>query len=240
MLLNFKSQYLLTAPIIFFLCFCGIAQNIEALKVYEGIDDRYREDQIYLSITFNVLNHLPSRVSQSGFSGGIHAGFIRDFPVNKQRNWALGLGLGYSLNVYNHNLVASLDSTGALSFNALEDLAVKNNSFNTQLLEVPLQIRWRTSTAKTYKFWRIYTGVRGGYVTRFKTNFEAESGEQFKFTNPKGINKFRLGATLSVGWNTWNFHVYYSLIDFFKKGVLSDRDRENMAAIKLGLEFFIL
>ncbi len=228
--------------IVLLLHFIGIAQTKEALRVYEGVDDRYREDQIYISATFNVLNNLPSGVSQSGFSGGLHAGFIRDFPINRRRNWALGLGLGYSFNLYNHNLIASSDAVGQVVYSTPGDLnlVINNNSFNTQLLEVPFQIRWRTSTAESYKFWRIYTGLRGGYVTRFKTDFEAETGERFQFTNPEGINRWRLGATLSVGWNTWNFHVYYSLVDFFKKGTLSDQNRQNMSVIKLGLEFFIL
>lgn len=238
--MNYNKPYFFTIFIFLLFCILGYSQNIEALKIYEGVDDRYREDQIYLSATFNVLNHLPEGVSQSGFSGGIHAGFIRDFPLNKQRNLAMGLGLGYSLNVYNHNLVASITNTKAISYQVLPDSDIKTNRFNVQLLEVPLQIRWRTSTAETYKFWRIYTGIRGGYVTRFKADFESKSGQRYKITNPKGLNNFRLGATLSIGWNTWNFHVYYSITDFFKKGILSAKDKENMAAIKLGLEFFIL
>lgn len=221
--------------------FKAIAQNKEALKVYEGIDDRYREDQIYVSATFNVLNHLPSGVTQSGFSGGFHTGFIRDFPVNRRRNLAIGLGVGYSFNVYNHNLVASPNATtGEANYAVPSELSIKNNRFHTQLLELPLQIRWRTSTAENYKFWRIYGGLRGGYITRFKTEFEANSGEKFEFANPSDINRWRLGATLSVGWNTWNFHVYYSLTDFFKNGVISDNNQKNMSTIKLGLEFFIL
>lgn len=233
-----QFQFFVLLIIVSFSC---IAQTKGALKVYEGIDENYREDQFYVSATFNVLNHLPSNISQSGFSGGIHAGFIRDFPVNPRRNWAIGLGVGYSVNLYNHNLVISSNDSGALRFGSVpEGLTINNNRFSTQLLEIPLQFRWRNSTAETYKFWRIYTGLKGGYVTRFRTKFEADSGEKFEFTNPEGINRWRLGATLSVGWNTWNLHMYYSLKDFFKKGVLSDKSRENLSVIKLGLEFFIL
>ena len=43
-------------------------------------------------------------MSQQGLSGGLHLGFIRDFPINKKRNVGLGVGLGYSNNSYNHNL----------------------------------------------------------------------------------------------------------------------------------------
>ncbi len=225
---------------LFLLNYSMLSQTKPAKKMYDGIDERYREDQIYISATFNVLNNLPVGISQSGFSGGVHAGFIRDFPINKKRNWALGLGVGYSLNIYNHNLVVSPNVNGTLDFSVLEDLEIKRNRFHIQLVEVPFQIRWRTSTAESYKFWRVYTGLRGGYVTRFRTDFEAETGERYQFTNPTGINRLRLGATLSIGWNTWNFHVYYSLVDFFKTGTLSDQDRKNMSTIKLGLEFFIL
>ena len=46
-------------------------------------------------------------MSQNGFSGGFHLGIIRDFPVNKQRNIAFGIGIGLPANSFNQNLKIS-------------------------------------------------------------------------------------------------------------------------------------
>ena len=71
------------------------------------LDSLYREDQFYMSVTYNSLINLPDKVSQNSFSTGIHLGVIRDFPINKRRNLALALGLGYSFNSFNQNIKGS-------------------------------------------------------------------------------------------------------------------------------------
>jgi hypothetical protein len=69
----------------------------KAQDVYYGntslVDSLYREDQIYIGLTFHVMSDMPQDVTQKGFSGGFHTGFIRDFPVNRRRNVAVGLAL---------------------------------------------------------------------------------------------------------------------------------------------------
>ena len=70
-------------------------------------DSLYREDQIYVGVTYNAVINLPNGVSQNSFSTGLHLGVIRDFPINKRRNVAIGLGLGYSVNLFNQNIKIS-------------------------------------------------------------------------------------------------------------------------------------
>ena len=76
----------------FSLCF---AQEEEDEK-YKVIDSLYREDQFYASLTYNGLSNLNPNVRINGFSTGFHLGVIRDMPINKRRNLAIGLGLGIS------------------------------------------------------------------------------------------------------------------------------------------------
>src|SRR5690606_37202074 len=73
------------------------------------VDDKYREDQFYISVTYNLLQSKPDGMSQRGFSSGFHFGFIRDMPINDRRNIALGIGLGLSSNSYNQNMLISQD-----------------------------------------------------------------------------------------------------------------------------------
>src|SRR5690606_18514374 len=52
----------------------------------------YREDQFYAAVTYNLLQKRTGGISQSAFSSGFNLGFLRDFPVNKDRNVALAFG----------------------------------------------------------------------------------------------------------------------------------------------------
>src|SRR5690606_17661871 len=96
------------------------------------------------------------------------------------------------------------------------DINYTKNKFSTYLLEMPFEIRWRTSTASEYKFWRIYTGFKAGYVIASSAKFKGDPGK-IKNTNIKDLNKFQYGLTLSAGYNTWNFYLFYSLNPIFSK-----------------------
>lgn len=203
------------------------------------IDSLYREDQFYIGLTFNLISNKPDFISQSGFSGGIHAGFTRDFPLNKRRNIAIAAGLGWSLNSYSQNLFIGEDDAGKSIFRELtNDIDYSTNRFTTQLIEVPLEFRWRTSTAETYKFWRIYTGLRFGYAYHFKSNF-VQPGNQVIQTDVPELDRFRMGATFTFGYNTFNFHIYYSLNSLFPDADLNG-ENIDISVFRAGLMFYIL
>ena len=138
------------------------------------LDDKYLEDQFYLSLHYNSLRNSPSNFNQNKFSSTLSFGFIRDIPLNQRRNFGLGLGLGLALNSINSNL--KLNDLN----NKIEGLIVgadsyDKNKWNTSRLEIPLEIRWRTSTASTYKFWRVYLGLKTSFLLNSKYKFESEN-----------------------------------------------------------------
>ncbi|MGA9589850.1 MAG: porin family protein [Salegentibacter sp.] len=202
------------------------------------IDSLYREDQFYVGFSFNLLTNKPSVVSQSGFSGGLHLGVIRDFPLNKQRNIAIGAGVGWSINSYGQNLFIGEDTQGGSIFRSLKGVDYNSNRFTTQLVEVPLQFRWRTSSPLTYKFWRVYTGLRLGYIYYFRSHFY-QTGNRVVQTKVPELDRFRLGTTFTFGYNTFNFQFYYSLNPLFSSGKVEGEDI-GLSALKIGLMFYIL
>lgn len=202
------------------------------------VDSLYREDQFYVGFSFNLLTNKADAISQNGFSGGLHLGVIRDFPLNKQRNIAIGTGLGWSINTYGHNLFIGEDTEGETIFRSLKGIDYDTNRFTTQLVEMPIEFRWRTSTPLTYKFWRIYAGVRLGYIYYFRSNF-AQPGNRVKQTEVPELDRFRLGTTFTFGYNTFNFQFYYSLNPFFTDGKVQGEDIRG-SALKIGLMFYIL
>lgn len=230
--------------LLLFLALFGLGASFAQTTITDSIllpiDSLYREDQIYVGLTFHLLTNLPESVSQSGFSGGFHAGFIRDFPINERRNIAIGAGLGWSLNTYGQELFIGEDENNNTIFRNLSDPEVDYdfNRFSMQLIELPLEFRWRTSTPETYKFWRVYTGLKLGYAYYFKSNFK-QGNNQVTQTDVPELERLRLGATFTFGYNTFNFHVYYGLNPFFKDAQLNATPLE-LSTVKLGLMFYIL
>ena len=96
--------------IILFLFFSTLMFGQNSVLDTTSVDNEYREDQFYISVTYNLLGRKLDGISQSGFSSGFHVGFIRDMPINKKRNVAIGLGLGISSNSFNQNLLISKNS----------------------------------------------------------------------------------------------------------------------------------
>ena len=202
------------------------------------IDSLYREDQFYVGFSFNLITNKPEAISQESFSGGINLGVIRDMPLNERRNVALGLGFGWGIDSYGQNLRITKSASGVTEFQSLQDIDYETNRYTTQQFEMPLEFRWRTSTAESYKFWRIYSGVRLGYIYNFRSNYK-DDAEQSLINDLSELNKFRAGATFTFGYNTFNFHFYYSLIPFFKDASLQNESLD-VSTLKIGLTFYIL
>ena len=204
-------------------------------------DDKYREDQFYLAVTFNLLLNRPEGMEQNGFSGGLHLGYIRDMPINKRRNLAIGLGAGYSMNTYNQNLLIGDSKTGDTTFEIIDsNRDYDKNWLSTYLVEFPLQLRWRTSTAKSNAFWRIYTGVQLSYIFAHKSNFQ-ETGNQIINTDIPELERLKYAATFSFGYETFNFYFQYNLTPFFSAEAKTlDNQSIEINNFKLGLIFYIL
>jgi len=212
-----------------------------ALHAQESEDtslERYLEDQFYIGVTYNILLNLPDGASQSNLSYGLQAGFIRDIPLNPQGTIALGVGLGYGVNSYYSNLRAIKEDDG-FRYEYLDDEDYRRNKIETHLIEVPVEFRWRTSTRESYKFWRVYGGVKFGYVVGSRSKLVTDSFKD-SFYNTDTEN-FRYGLMLNLGYNTFNIHFYYGLNPLFEDGVVDPNGQDlDMAPLHLGLIFYIL
>ena len=193
------------------------------------VDEKYREDQIYLNLTYISLLDTPPAISQSGFSFGLGGGFIRDFPLNGRRNVALGAGLGYGFNNYYFNLRYSQDTPEGT------ESVVLNNKFMLHMLEVPLELRFRTSTATRYKFWRFYPGFKISYV--FGENLSLEKGLGFDGGQLVEYNELLYGITFSAGFNKWNIHLYYGLNDLMTN--TAGNEDFGIRDLRVGLVFYV-
>ena len=203
------------------------------------MDDKYREDQIYFGVFYNSLINSPTDFNQNKFSSSINLGFIRDIPLNKSRNFGLGLGLGYSNSSFHNNLKFS-NSNNQLDSKILSNLdSFTKNKWVLNELELPFEIRWRTSTPENYKFWRIYFGLKTSYIISSKVRYESPSNNQTIRDLP--FNNFQSGFTLNAGNNTWNLGVYLGLKPLFDEEFAKNHiNIKNIKQFKVGLIFYIL
>ncbi|PKQ46859.1 porin family protein [Confluentibacter flavum] len=205
------------------------------------VDSLYKEDQFYAGVTYNLIGNKPNDLSQNGFSLGFHAGFIKDMPINKDRNIAIGIGLGYSANSFNQNLLVVKDDLGNINYSIIDEsnVSFSRNKFSQHLIELPIEYRWRTSNPTDYNFWRIYAGFKIGYVFTNTAKFRGSLGE-FKYNNIEDFNNFQYGLTVSMGYNTWNLYMYYALNPIFSSDAKLNGETIDMNAIKIGLMFYVL
>jgi len=212
--------------------------SLHAQQAPQPSPERYLEDQFYIGVSYNILLKLPEQASQSNLSYGLQAGFIRDIPLNPQGTVAIGVGLGYGVNSYYSNLRAIKEGDG-FRYEYLDEDDYRRNKIETHLIEVPVEFRWRTSTRETFKFWRIYGGFKFGYVVGSRSKLVTSSFKE-SFYNTDTEN-FRYGLMLNVGYNTFNFHVYYGLNPLFEDGVTDPNGQTlDMVPLHLGLMFYIL
>ena len=113
------------------------------------------------------------------------------------------------------------------------------NKWNTSSLEIPLEIRWRTSTASTYKFWRVYLGLKTSFLLNSKYKFESENSS-YKL-NSLPLRKIQSGLMLNAGNNTWNLGLYMGLNPIFNDEFgKSNLEIKDLKEFTLGLTFYIL
>ena len=174
---------------------------------------KYREDQFYIGANYLVIQSDNELIQQNDFSSQIHFGFLRDFPLTRKGNWSIALGLGSSYTQFQSNLDYR---TGSISPNF--------NSAKYISLNLPLEIRWRSSSSTSFSFWRIYLGSQLQY------NFISEDLNMLK--------KLTTVSTINLGYNTWNFSVGY---DFYNRFINSENNSSNQfKLLTVGLIFYVL
>ncbi len=203
-----------------------------------AVDHKYLEDQFYIGISYNFLLNKPIDVTQRNLSYGLFGGIIKDLPLNEQRTKGLGIGIGYGVNSYYSNLLVTEAQNSFLYSVADVETDLRRSKIETHLIELPIELRWRNSTASEYKFWRLYAGAKFAYVIGGRSKFVSDS-QKLSFYNTD-IRKFQYGLTLNFGYNTFNIHAYYSLIGLFNDSVSIGAENIHMKPLRIGLIFYIL
>ena len=219
-----------------FILFFSINSLAQEKPNFEAVDSLYREDQFYLGIFYNSLQNRPSGITQGRFTPSFSAGFLRDMPLNKNRNFAIALGFGYSINNYNQNLL-SKKVNDKFEYSQINK-SVEKDKMILHYIDLPFEIRWRTSTPINQDFWRIYAGLKASYLVYNRTKF-IDGDISFIHEDNDDFNKFQLGTYLCIGNNTINFYAYTGLKPIYKNAFLENKKIE-ISTLNFGLMFYIL
>lgn len=222
----------------YFISFILVINFLVSYSQTGDVDNNYLEDQFYLGLYYSTLTSSPENFNQNKFSSTLNFGFIRDIPFNKQRNFGVGLGAGLSFSSSSSNLKLS-ELNNIISGEIVSGEDFTKNKWNTSSIEIPFEIRWRTSTPTNYKFWRVYFGIKTSYLLKSKYKFESVNTDYSIQTLP--LRKTQSGITVNAGNNTWNLGLYMGLNPIFNKEFgQNNPEIKDLKEFKLGLVFYIL
>ncbi|MDC1434274.1 PorT family protein [Flavobacteriaceae bacterium] len=196
----------------------------------------YNEDQFYIDVNFIIQANDINSFQENGFSRSIHAGFLRDFSFTKKGDKAIAIGLGYGFERLVNNLNVRKNEN-EFSYSFPSNGVSLRNTFSFHQLQLPIELRWRTSTIDNYRFWRIYLGYRLSY--QFLPTYKPFFGRSFKIDDQ--IEEWQHSLSLSVGFNTWNLRFSYGLTPFLSSAFQTQEGiRPNIYPVQVGLIFYLL
>jgi hypothetical protein len=213
------------------LYFCCTYSCLYSQYVEKQVDSLFREDQIYLSVSYNIILNKPESFSQYSFSTGFTGGFLRDFPITKNRNWSIAPGIGYAYHDLKQN-IKFFDSSTTIPDETIRSRLVFH------YIELPIEFRWRNATPQSHKFWRIYAGIKFSYLIGGSFNFESPKNGSKSIKVTDVTNTKQIGAYLSFGFNTWNPYIYYGFNSIFDESKTDFQDK--ITVLNVGLKFYIL
>lgn len=223
---------------LFFIIFNVFGQEAKQTSPMIAVDSLYREDQFYVGFTYNTLLNRPAGASENKFSPGFTGGLLRDMPLNKKRTFAIAPGFGLSYNKSFQNLFILRTNQNA-EYSIIPSGNYSKNKLDQVFVDVPIELRWRNSTAESHKFWRIYIGLKFSYLIYDKYVY-LDDLSTIKITKNDDLNKLRFGTYLACGYNTWNLYAYYGITPIYKSSAKINGEPVGLNTLNLGLMFYIL
>jgi len=183
-----------------------------SIKKYKGEPG----DRLIIEINRTVWLGGSSDIKPHWRSLGLNFAFMFDKPIGRSC-----FSFGYGIGIYSHNyhsnadFIYKLDSANKNVTTILQPktIAYKTNSYNEKILEIPLEIRFRSKTDRKFK---MEFGVKGGYVINdFRKIVDGDG--KIRVYNTKNINHFRYGVNFRIGFEQICLTACYYVSEVFQK-----------------------
>ena len=178
------------------------------------------KDRLVIDLSYDMLLNLPDSIKTTGFSRGFNAYFTYDIVLGKSK-FSVAPGIGIGNNNYFMNYSLSSDSLGTYFNKISDDIDVKKTKIALSYIDIPLELRYRSTPNKKGSSWKLAAGIKAGMMIQNKWKYKGEdlsnngSEVKFKSYDIENINKFRYGVMMRGGYGMWNVFAYYSLSDVF-------------------------
>jgi len=202
-------------------------------------------DRLIMELNYNDWLGKPDSIDTKWYGRGINLYFMYDFKLGKQNIVSFAPGLGFSShNVYHNTLIVeqSIDSLPnfghTLMLEIPEGIDYRNNKINTNYVEVPVELRFRTKPNQYGKSFKVALGARFGYLFNAHTKYRGDSfdgsGKTIKYKTflLPNINKLRFGPSIRIGYGNFSIVSYYALTGVFESDVAP-----KLNAFSIGLSF---
>ncbi len=182
------------------------------LKKYKGEPG----DRLIIEINRTVWMGAPGDIKTHWRSLGLNFAFMFDKPIGRS-SFSFGYGIGIFSHNYHSNadFIYKLDSSSKSVTTILQPKTTpyKTNSYNEKILEIPLEIRFRSKTDRKFK---MEFGVKGGYVINdFRKMVDADG--KLRVYNTKNINHIRYGVNFRIGFEQICLTACYYVSEVFQK-----------------------
>ncbi len=150
-----------------------------------------------------------------------------EFYFMKDRAFAAGhmaiaYGLGMSFTNVNSNGSFAIANGNTHLLQIPDTLLPSQNKLSTNFLEIPLELRFRTSPLHHGNRLKLAVGAKAGYLFQDHTKIE-DGALKEKFYNTPNLNNFRFAYTARIGYGKWSLMGYYGINSLIKKGKGDDQ-----------------
>jgi len=213
-------------------------KNNEKTKVKNSEEEEYDlkkysampNDRVIFEVNHTGLLNLPSNIKMRWKSLGINVALMFDKPLGRS-NFSLGYGIG----IYSHNFHSNAEfiyRRDSISKNTVTDWVPKLNNytlnrFTQRILEIPLELRFRTKTIQKFK---VMMGGKFGYVVSdFRKVFDDKG--KIKMYDTKNLNYLRYGVVFRVGIDQVCLTASY----YFSEVFLKDKGVNGLLPYSFGI-----
>lgn len=177
-----------------------------------------RQDMFMVDLSLERLTNLPSKVEQRFFSRGVSVLAMYDLILGKS-NFSLGIGGGFSSQSIFTNALLQKDSTAGPSYFAeiSSETNYTKSKIVTNFLELPVEIRYRTTANAKGHSWKIAAGVRVGTLVDVHSKYIDTTGKYKSFIFPD-VNELRLAGGFRLGYGRASLSFYRNFNSFFNEG----------------------
>jgi hypothetical protein len=189
------------------------------------------DDRLILDLTLDNYAERPASLEVNIIkSRGVNIKLMKDRLI-RNTLFSFGYGLAFgSQNFDTDRFIIVDDTLGHTHFVSIDPaIDVKTNKLSVNYLDLPLELRFRTSPNAKNNSFKIALGFKIGVLLQSHIKYEDDDGKE-KLFNINNLNKYRYGVDTRIGYGIWGLNAYYSLISLF-----NEDKAPNVVPVSFGL-----